>query len=49
MVFAIVQPPRANPGKLLTIIEGAFQGKVVLPEFQRSFVWTRENIEDLLV
>lgn len=49
MVFAIVQPPRANPEKLLTIIEGAFQGKVVLPEFQRSFVWTRENIEELLV
>nr|MBC7245343.1 DUF262 domain-containing protein [Chloroflexota bacterium] len=44
-----VNPPKTNPEKLLTIIEDAYHGKVVLPEFQRSFVWTRENIEELLV
>jgi len=49
MVVVNPQPPRANPENLLTIIKEASQGKVVLPEFQRSFVWTRENIEELLV
>ncbi len=44
-----IEPPKANPEKLLTIIEDTYHGKVVLPEFQRSFVWGRENIEELLV
>lgn len=44
-----IEPPKANPENLLTLVEDAYRGKVVLPEFQRSFVWTRENIEELLV
>jgi len=44
-----IETPKANPENLLTIVKDAFQGKVVLPEFQRSFVWSRENIEELLV
>lgn len=44
-----IEPPKANPEKLNAIIEDAYHGKVVLPEFQRSFVWARENIEELLV
>jgi uncharacterized protein with ParB-like and HNH nuclease domain len=30
-------------------LEDAFDGKVVIPEFQRSFVWAREDIEELLL
>lgn len=44
-----VETPRANPEKLLDIIRDAYNGKVVIPEFQRSFVWGREDIEELLV
>jgi hypothetical protein len=45
------QQPRmqANPERLLDIIGQASIGKVVIPEFQRSFVWSREDIEELLV
>lgn len=41
--------PKANPENLLWLIKEVYQGKVILPEFQRSFVWTKENIEELLV
>ncbi len=41
--------PKVNPEKLLDIIRGAYEGRVVIPEFQRSFVWGCEDIEDLLV
>lgn len=34
---------------LITIVDQARTGKVVLPEFQRSFIWTRREIEELLV
>lgn len=44
-----VETPKANPENLLTLVQAAYEGKVVLPEFQRSFVWERENIEELLV
>lgn len=40
--------PKANPENLLEIVKGAYQGKVVVPEFQRSFVWGREDIEEFL-
>src|SRR3972149_8054963 len=43
------EAPKANPEKLLSILEDARAGKVVIPEFQRSFVWAREDIEELLV
>ncbi len=44
-----VETPKANPENLLSIIGEAHSGKVVIPEFQRSFVWGREDIEELLV
>lgn len=37
-----------NP-KLVGMVERAREGKVVLPEFQRDFVWSRDGITDLLV
>jgi len=40
---------QANPERLLGIIKDAYEGRVVIPEFQRSFVWSREDIEELLV
>jgi hypothetical protein len=40
---------QANPERLLDIIGQASIGRVVIPEFQRSFVWSREDIEELLV
>ncbi|MDR7534669.1 MAG: DUF262 domain-containing protein [Armatimonadota bacterium] len=44
-----IDPPKANPESLLGIMRDAYEGKVVIPEFQRSFVWAREDIEELLV
>jgi hypothetical protein len=35
--------------RLLDLVKGAQEGKVVLPEFQRDFVWPRDDIRDLLV
>ena len=43
-----VDPPRANPENLLDLIRSAHDAKVVLPEFQRSFVWGRQDIEEFL-
>ncbi|MBI4445995.1 MAG: DUF262 domain-containing protein [Acidobacteria bacterium] len=43
-----IEAPKANPENLLTIISGVYDGKVVVPEFQRSFVWWRQDIEELL-
>ena len=34
---------------LITIVDQARTGEVVLPEFQRSFIWTRREIEELIV
>ena len=44
-----VEMPKANPENLLSLVRDAYSGKVVLPEFQRSFVWGREDIEELLI
>lgn len=35
--------------KLISLVEGARKGKIVLPQFQRNFVWSRDDITDLLV
>ncbi|MBI4298010.1 MAG: DUF262 domain-containing protein [Chloroflexi bacterium] len=40
--------PKVNPEKLLTLVSDAYDGRLVLPEFQRSFVWSRQQVEDLL-
>jgi hypothetical protein len=34
--------------RLVGLVEQAHQGKVCLPNFQRDFVWTREEVADLL-
>lgn len=44
----MTESPKANPETLLEIVKGVYQAKVVVPEFQRSFVWGRENIEEFL-
>ena len=43
-----VPPPGANPEKLLSLVSGGFEGRVVVPEFQRNFVWDRESVEELI-
>ncbi len=45
---ADIQAPGANPENLLSLVRGAWEGKVVVPEFQRLFVWPRESVEELL-
>jgi len=35
--------------ELLDILKQAEEGKLALPQFQRDFVWSRQDIEDLLV
>lgn len=42
------EAPKANPERLFGLVEDAFAGKVVVPEFQRPFVWPRDSIEELL-
>lgn len=44
----MVKAPDANPKTLLSLIDDVYRGKVVVPEFQRSFVWGRSNIEEFL-
>ena len=34
--------------KMLGLIEKAFDGEVMLPDFQRNFVWARNDIEELI-
>lgn len=43
-----IETPKANPERLLAIVKDAYEGKVVVPEFQRSFVWERRDIQELL-
>ncbi|MDI3538252.1 MAG: hypothetical protein PWQ13_275 [Bacillota bacterium] len=43
-----IETPKANPERLLAIVKDAYEGKVVVPEFQRSFVWERIDIQELL-
>src|SRR5687768_14440420 len=34
--------------KLVGLVEQAAEGKICLPEFQRDFVWRRDEVADLL-
>jgi|GEM_PF-424053 len=45
----VMETPKANPENLLSLMRDAHAAKVVIPEFQRSFIWGREDIEELLV
>lgn len=40
---------RSDKLRLLNFIERAQKGEIVLPRFQRNFVWSREDIADLLL
>ena len=40
------KPPEYNVGKLL---DEVYHGEVVLPDFQRSFVWEPEDVRELIV
>lgn len=40
---------RPDKLKLLELVEKAQQGKIALPQFQRNFVWPRDDIADLLL
>lgn len=35
--------------ELIDLVKKAQRGEIVLPEFQRNFVWDRDNITDLLL
>ncbi|MBD1921209.1 DUF262 domain-containing protein [Microcoleus sp. FACHB-831] len=43
-----MKAPEANPKNLLSLINDVYSGKVVVPEFQRSFVWERDDVEQFL-
>ncbi len=43
-----IEAPTANPQNLLNIVRETYDAKVVLPEFQRPFIWSREDIEEAL-
>jgi len=40
--------PKANPETLISLIRSVYDGLVVVPRFQRPFVWKREDIEEVL-
>jgi hypothetical protein len=42
------QDPDSNVPRLVTVVDRVLEGDVVLPKFQRNFVWTRQQILDLL-
>lgn len=41
--------PKPSQEKLVSILERAYNGEIVVPEFQRSFIWGRQQVEELLV
>ncbi|MGB9749848.1 MAG: GmrSD restriction endonuclease domain-containing protein [Caldisericia bacterium] len=34
--------------KILDLVRKAYEGKVMLPDFQRNFIWERQNIEEFI-
>ncbi len=43
-----VEAPKANPEPLAALVKDARAARLVVPEFQRSFVWDKAAIEELL-
>ncbi len=43
-----MKTPDSNPKNLLSLIQDVYSGKVVVPEFQRTFVWRKNDIEEFL-
>ena len=33
---------------IIDLVKRAYEGRLVLPDFQRDFVWTRQDIEELI-
>lgn len=33
---------------LIDLAKGAYRGEIMLPDFQRNFVWARQDIEELI-
>ncbi|MDB9496385.1 DUF262 domain-containing protein [Spirulina major CS-329] len=44
----MTKSPEANPKNLLSLVRNAYSGKLVIPDFQRSFIWDRSDIEEFL-
>ena len=42
------QDPDSSVPRLVTVVDRVLEGDIVLPKFQRNFVWTRQQILDLL-
>lgn len=42
------QDPDSTVPRLVTVVDRVLEGDIVLPKFQRNFVWTRQQILDLL-
>ncbi len=40
---------RPDKRELLKFVDGAVEGELALPQFQRNFVWSRDDITDLLL
>lgn len=41
--------PMPSLEKLVSILGRAYNGEIVVPEFQRSFIWGRQQVEELIV
>ncbi len=48
MAINIANPPEAKPERISRLVTRIEQGDVKLPKFQRKFVWTRQQVLDLL-
>ncbi|RSM62370.1 hypothetical protein DMH03_09650 [Amycolatopsis sp. WAC 01376] len=42
------QDPDSTVPRLVTVVDRVLAGDIVLPKFQRNFVWTRQQVLDLL-
>jgi len=45
----MVEHPYPELEDVLSLVKRIYEGKVLLPEFQRNFVWSNQDIKDLLV
>jgi len=43
-----IYKPVVNPESIRRLVEKATKGELDIPEFQREFVWTKEQVKDLL-
>ena len=48
-IYTPFKPTIISNERLLTIINAVLAGQIVLPEFQRKFLWSRDQIEALLI